>query len=184
MFHNHFGVSQRVGITDSSYSSDPFSQNQVLRHHLQTIKTPQQHVCRCFMLFFLFWPQLYFFLLHIVRSGNTVNRGAWLPFSPWGCAVPLRTKHVLCDWELFFFCESQATPFQGALTVFCLLFCPPSPKRFDRLTITLTLSPGLSNWAGLSHTRRLLVIQLARSTADLFLLYPSVHLILPPSSSP
>lgn len=47
----------------------------------------------------------------------------------------------------------------------------------------LTLSPGLSNWASLSHTRRLLVIQLAQSTVDLFLLYPSVHLILPPPSS-
>lgn len=119
-----------------------------------------------------------FFLSGLCRPFKT--------FSDFGISPPWsRTGIMFCvtDSIFFFLFESQVATFQGALTVSppLLLFCPPSPERFNRFTITLTLSPGLSNRACQSDALRLLVIQLAQ---DLFFsLYPSVHLIVPPPSS-
>lgn len=95
-----------------------------------------------------------------------------------------RTGNMFCVTDsIFFFFKSKVTTFQGALTFFFFYSVHLLLRGSADSPSLLTMSTGLSNGACQSEAQRLLVIQMAQPTADLFLLYPSVHLFVPPLPS-
>lgn len=137
----------------------------------------------------LSYLQLFIFLLQL-RSSEWVHFPFGLnhPFktSSYFGTSPLwpRTGNMFCVTDSIFFFQVQGNNISRCSHLFSFFYSVHLLLRGSADSPSLlTMSTGLSNGACQSEAQRLLVIQLAQPTADLFLLYPSVHLFVPPLPS-